>query len=76
MAAAGMGTATIDFGAWPGSNEASAVIVGVAGIQFDFEAPLVINPGEFVQIVAKILVGTATATEVFQWIVSPNLYHE
>jgi len=45
-------------------------------IQFDFEAPIVINPGEYLQIVAKILVGTATATEVFQWIVSPNLYHE
>ncbi len=45
-------------------------------IQFDFEAPIVINPSEFVQVVVKILVGTATATEVFQWIVSPNLYHE
>lgn len=32
MAAAGQGTATIDFGAWPGSNEASAVITGVADI--------------------------------------------
>jgi len=52
--------------------------VGALGgtIQFDFEAPLLINPGEFVQVIAKILVGTATATEVFQWIVSPNLYHE
>lgn len=45
-------------------------------IQFDFEAPIVVNPGEYIQIVAKILVGTATATEVFQWIISPNLYHE
>lgn len=52
--------------------------VGASGgtIQFDFEAPLVINPGEYVQIIAKPLLGTATATEVFQWIVSPNLYHE
>lgn len=52
--------------------------VGATGgtIQFDFEAPLVINPGEYVQIIAKILVGTATATEVFQWVISPNLYHE
>lgn len=52
--------------------------VGASGgtIQFDFEAPLVINPGEWVQIIAKPLLGTATATEVFQWIVSPNLYHE
>lgn len=46
------------------------------GVQFDFEAPLVINPGEYVQVIAKILVGTATASEVFQWVVSPNLYHE
>jgi hypothetical protein len=45
-------------------------------LQFNFEAPIIINPGEFVQVVVKILVGTATATEVFQWIVSPNLYHE
>jgi len=45
-------------------------------VQFDFEAPLVINPGEYVQVIAKILSGTATATEVFQWVVCPNLYHE
>jgi hypothetical protein len=45
-------------------------------IQFDFEAPLVINPGEYVQVIAKPLVGTATASEVFQWIISPNAYHE
>lgn len=54
----------------------AAVGAQATGIQFDFEAPLVINPGEFVQIIAKPLVGTATATEVFQWIISPNLYHE
>lgn len=46
------------------------------GVQFDFEAPLVINPGEYVQVVAKILSGTATATEVLQFVISPNLYHE
>lgn len=54
----------------------AAVGAQASPIQFDFEAPLVINPGEYVQVIAKILVGTATATEVFQWIVSPNLYHE
>lgn len=55
-----------------------AAPVGAAAtpIQFDFEAPIVINPGEYLQVVAKILVGTATATEVFQWVISPNLYHE
>lgn len=54
----------------------AAIGAQASGIQFDFEAPLVINPGEFVQVVAKILVGTATASEVFQWVISPNLYHE
>ena len=55
----------------------AAVVGAVANpIQFDFEAPLVINPGEYIQIIAKPLVGTATATEVFHWIISPNLYHE
>lgn len=54
----------------------AAVGAAATPIQFDFKAPLVINPGEFVQVIAKILVGTATASEVFQWIISPNLYHE
>ena len=54
----------------------AAIGAAATGIQFDFEAPIVINPSEYVQVIAKILVGTATATEVFQWIVSPNLYHE
>lgn len=46
------------------------------GIQFDFEAPLVINPGEYIQVVVKILAGTATASQVLNWVISPNLYHE
>jgi hypothetical protein len=45
-------------------------------IQFDFEAPLVINPGEYIQVIAKPLIGTATASEVFQWVISPNAYHD
>lgn len=45
-------------------------------IQFDFEAPLVINPGEYIQVIAKPILGTATASEVFHWVISPNLYHE
>ena len=55
-----------------------AAVIGAPAtpIQFDFEAPLVINPGEWIQIIAKPLVGTATLTEVFHWIISPNLYHE
>lgn len=55
---------------------ASPVGAVATPLQFDFEAPIVINPGEYIQVIAKPLVGTATATEVFQWIVSPNLYHE
>jgi hypothetical protein len=58
---------------FPAAAPAGAV---AAPIQFDFEAPLVINPGEYVQIIAKPILGVATATEVFQWIISPNLYHE
>lgn len=54
----------------------AAIGAAASPITFDFEAPIVVNPGEYLQVVAKILVGTATATEVFQWIVSPNLYHE
>jgi hypothetical protein len=45
-------------------------------IQFDFEAPLVINPGEFVQVICKPLIGTATASQVLAFVVSPNLYQE
>jgi hypothetical protein len=55
---------------------AAAVGAVASPIQFDFEAPLVINPGEYIQVIAKIIIGTATATEVFQWIISPNLYFE
>jgi hypothetical protein len=54
----------------------AAIGAQATGIQFDFEAPLVINPGEYLQVIAKPLLGTATATEVFVWIISPNLYHE
>lgn len=54
----------------------AAVGAAATPLQFDFEAPLVINPGEFVQVVVKPLVATATVSEVYQWIISPNLYHE
>jgi hypothetical protein len=54
----------------------AAVGATATGIQFDFEAPIVINPGEYVDVIVKPLLGTATATEVFVWVISPNLYHE
>lgn len=54
----------------------AAVGTAASPLQYDFEAPLVISPGEFIQVVMKPLVSTATASQVIQWIISPNLYHE
>ena len=53
-------------------------VVGQQGtsVQFDFEAPIIVNPGEFVGVMGKILSGAATASQVLQFVVSPNLYHE
>lgn len=47
-----------------------------ATCQLDFEAPIVVNPGEFVGVIVKILSGAATASQVLQFVISPNLYHE
>jgi hypothetical protein len=54
----------------------AAVGTAAAALQFDFEAPLVINPGEFIQVIQKPLVATSTAGNIYNWIISPNLYHE
>ena len=53
-------------------------VVGQQGtsVQFDFEAPIIVNPGEFVGVMGKILSGAATASQVLQFVISPNLYHE
>jgi hypothetical protein len=56
-----------------------SAVVGQAAptsCNFDFEAPIVVNPGEFVGVIVKILSGAATASQVLQFVVSPNLYHE
>ncbi len=55
-----------------------SAVVGAQGTstQFDFEAPIVVNPGEFVGVMGKILSGAATASQVLQFVISPNLYHE
>jgi hypothetical protein len=55
-----------------------SAVVGYQGtsLQFDFEAPIIVNPGEFVGVMGKILSGAATASQVLQFVVSPNLYHE
>lgn len=54
----------------------AAIGAAATPIQFDFESPLVVNPGEYIQVIMKPLISTATASQVFQWIISPNLYHE
>jgi hypothetical protein len=53
-------------------------VIGQQGTstQFDFEAPIVVNAGEFVGVIVKILSGAATPSQVLQFVVSPNLYHE
>jgi hypothetical protein len=55
-----------------------AAVIGQQGtsLQFDFEAPIIVNPGEFVGVMGKILSGAATASQVLQFVISPNLYHE
>jgi hypothetical protein len=55
-----------------------AAVVGQQGtsVSFDFEAPIIVNPGEFVGVMGKILSGAATASQVLQFVISPNLYHE
>jgi hypothetical protein len=42
------------------------------GIFVDFgDAPVFVNPGEFVQLVGKFLVGTATASQTINFIWQP-----
>ena len=40
------------------------------------DAPIFVNPGEFVQLVGKFLVGTATASQVIWATVMINGYFE
>lgn len=54
----------------------AAIGAAASPVQYDFEAPLIVNPGEYIQVIMKPLVATATGSQVFQWIISPNLYHE
>jgi hypothetical protein len=39
------------------------------GIYVKFDAPIAVNPGEIVAVVAKILAGTATASQVIQFVI-------
>lgn len=64
-----IGVISFPVGAAIGQPSANRVYV-------DFEAPIVVNPGEHIAIVAKILAGTATASQVTQFIVGFNGYME
>lgn len=70
------GSINIDFGT--SGDFLTTAVVGQQGssVQFDFEAPIIVNPGEFVGVMGKILSGAATASQVLQFVISPNLYHE
>jgi hypothetical protein len=47
-----------------------------AHIAVDFEAPIVIDPGHFIALVAKPLVGTATASQTLMFVIGYNAYYE
>lgn len=54
-----------------------AVVGAYAGrIAVDFEAPLVIDPGHFIALIAKPLVGTATASQTLMFVIGFNAYYE
>lgn len=54
-----------------------AVIGAYAGrVSADFEAPLVIDPGHFIAVVGKPLVGTATASQTLMFVIGFNAYYE
>ena len=58
-------------------NIVAAAALGATGpkIALKFDTPIVVQPGEFVQSVAKNL-GTVTTTGVVTWLVSINGYYE
>jgi hypothetical protein len=45
-------------------------------INFDFTAPVVIRPGEFIATLMKVIVGTATASQVINYCVTFDAYYE
>jgi len=45
-------------------------------IEMDWDAHIPTNPGEFIQVVAKILVGTATASQVHAFVIGADTYYE
>ena len=61
----------LGFATWPvGAAIGSAPQGGRISVDLG-DAPIFINPGEFVQLVAKFIVGTATASQTIQFIWQP-----
>jgi hypothetical protein len=56
----------------------TAAVIGTVAqrIAVDFESPIVIDPGHFVALIAKPLVGTATASQTLMFNVGYNAYFE
>ncbi len=54
----------------------AAIGQGAEAIKIDFNAPVVVHPGQWVAVVAKFLVGTATASQVIWTTTSFNAYYE
>lgn len=52
-------------------------VIGVKDkVYVDFEAPIVVQPGEFIQLIAKPILGTATASQVLVFTIGYNAYQE
>lgn len=64
-----LGTIYFPVGAAIGQAAATDIVM-------DFAAPITINPGEFAQVIAKPLVGTATASQVIAWVIAPCVHHD
>jgi hypothetical protein len=45
-------------------------------ISFDFEAPIIVAPGEFIALLAKPLIGTATVSQVLAFVVGFNSHFD
>lgn len=65
----GLGVITFPVGAAPGA-------AGDKSIVRKFDTPIVVLPGEFVQVICKPIIATATATEVYVWVIGIDGYFE
>lgn len=65
-----LGTMTFPVGAAVGATPTNGDVVRT------FNTPVVVNAGEFVQVVARCVVGTATASQVTNFYIEPDGYFE